>query len=324
MDRDKWTDKPSKPPRRIKSPWSLLFQVIVRRGILVFLLLVVSIPVAVSCLVGYAAEASRSGFISVETPTGKTYCAATGDGERLAYGVLVYGDRRMEVPVIVMKSSSYRALFGRSIAEDGTSISGYLARRLGITRDETVVVCLPEGCHNTSIVWIHENRGFPTMLVIIVNDTYGGGEPLSLNVSRGCGVTGFEEIFSSGTIYLELAPYLIVAAVLPVIIVGFSRIIDMLQRDLSLLYSLGVPPRSISSALLASLLFSGTLSLLLGLSMGLVASHLGLWLVHVFTGFPYIVLPVPDTLLFMTIPYLCIIIVLSIYYSARLGGGLSR
>jgi len=197
------------------------------------------------------------------------------------------------------------------------SIGRGVAELYGIDVGSDIAVCIEGYCINRTVVALHDGNGYLGYIAITSGiDGYGH----TVNFCRSYHNYAIRSIVEDlGKSIESIAGFLSIATVAPYLIavyLAIDRVWNLYRDEVTVLYNMGLDRISLKLCFYLAVLSIACIGILYGVSVGVVALHIGLWIlkllgVYMFTislpTFSSLMIPITINLLTITLSVAIII-----------------
>jgi len=276
-----------------------LLLVLLRKDALLILLLVSSIPAALTASYSllspvFSEEARGSLFLLGERPSLSLFPSQPQNAtcaEVYAISAEVHSSSSStEAPAFFINSTAFEEIFGIPLPQEepaaflGSSISSLLKAREG----SVIEVCSRDSCSSYRVLGVLGSSSFPSS-IFIVSGTFPREAPAYAEKLYICPSNAeslieaaAEDIRGSLSSIATILSAAVLSACFPIIFIGFRRILFLARREAETLIEVGAPRRSLKLSL-SLLLYALSASMFAyGLILGIFSVHFSLWALRLF------------------------------------------
>jgi len=279
-----------------------LLLVLLRKDSLLILLLVSSLPAALSASYSllspvFSEEARGSLSLLGERPSLSLFPSQPQNAtcaEVYAFSAEVHAiSSSTEAPAFFVNSTAFEEMFGIPPPREepatflGSSISSLLKAREG----SVIEVCSGGSCNSYRVLGVLGSSSFPSS-IFIVSGTFPREAPANAEKLYLCpsNAESFieaaaEDIGGSLSSITSILSATILSACFPIIFIGFRRIIFLARRDAETLLEMGAPRGSLKLFLFFLLYALSASMFAYGLILGIFSVHFSLWALRLFGVF---------------------------------------
>jgi len=279
-----------------------LFLVLLRKDSLLILLLVSSIPAALSASYSllspvFSEEARGSLLLLGERPSLSLFSSQPQNAtcaEAYAFSAEVHSSSSStEAPAFFISSTAFEEIFGipppreEPVAFLGSSVSSLLKAREG----STIEVCSESSCSSYRVSGVLGSSSFPSSIFIVSGtfpmETPAYAEKLYICPSNAESLieAAAEDIGGSLSSIAAILSAAVLSACFPIIFIGFKRILFLARREAEALLEVGAPRGSLKLFLFFLLYALSASMFAYGLILGIFSVHFSLWALRLFGVF---------------------------------------
>jgi len=293
----------------IKSLFSTMLLLALRRNILLSMLLATSIPIAIAVAFSLLPQIFAEETTSILTALGarssaillseSTSLAGSSRSctESFVIGTLVTaGNTSLRVNTFLVDSGSYYTLFGKQLEclDSCVFVGSAISSFLNVTRGSSINLCVEGVCHSFRVSGVVSSGGFESSSILLI---YRTTPPLELFPSSAEKIylcvepaarqlqVFTEDLKSTLASLANLLTLTLFMLCPPVMYVSYARAFSSIQPELEVLYESGVPRRVLRHVALATLMVLSVLMLIYGVCLGTLFTHLSLWILRFFNIF---------------------------------------
>ncbi|MEM1844624.1 MAG: hypothetical protein QXW05_04700 [Ignisphaera sp.] len=244
---------------------------------------------------------------------------------RVLYADIVYKNKSFSIQIhSVDNLDTYKEIMSIKILKQirngykhFLSIGRSIAELYDIDVDSDITICIEGYCINRTVIALHDGNEYLGYIAITNNiDGYGH----TINFCRGYYNYAIQGIVEDlGKSIESIARFLSIFTVAPYLIamyLAIDRVWNLYRDEISVLYNIGLDRGSIELCFYLAVLSIACVGILYGVSVGVVALHIGLWIlkllgIYMFTVslpvFSSLAIPIAINLLVVTLSVAIII-----------------